>query len=191
MVSIGAGGSLTVQFATPILNDSSNPFGLDFIVFGNTGFVDTNWPAGQTDGSIFGSDTTSTRVSVSTDNVNYYTLNPSLAPVLDGLFPTDGGGSFQVPVNPTLTGADFAGLDLNGIRGLYAGSGGGTGFDIGWALDFDQNPVSLSGISYIRVDVLNGNAEIDGFSAVPEPGTWTFLGMGALALMVGARRRLA
>src|ERR1051325_8520284 len=39
IVSIGAGGSLTVQFDTPIRNDAANPFGVDFIVYGNAGFI--------------------------------------------------------------------------------------------------------------------------------------------------------
>src|SRR5688572_14673803 len=33
LVSIGAGGSLTLHFDAGIPNDPSNPFGLDFIVF--------------------------------------------------------------------------------------------------------------------------------------------------------------
>src|SRR5438876_9611741 len=42
LVSIGAGGSLTVKFNTPVLNHPLNRFGLDFIIFGNAFFVITN-----------------------------------------------------------------------------------------------------------------------------------------------------
>src|SRR4051812_4206439 len=42
LVSIGEGGSLTVRFDTPIVDDPAHPFGLDFIVFGNAGFTITN-----------------------------------------------------------------------------------------------------------------------------------------------------
>src|ERR1041384_5432468 len=63
LVSIGAGGSLTLKFTRPVLNHPRNRFGIDFIVFGNSGFIITNefsldtfdWigtPA--TDGSLFG-----------------------------------------------------------------------------------------------------------------------------------------
>src|SRR5216684_3195479 len=54
IVSIGAGGSLVVEFQTPILNHPNNLYGFDFIIFGNAFFTVTNWigtPA--TDGSLF------------------------------------------------------------------------------------------------------------------------------------------
>src|SRR5882757_10502951 len=42
LLSVGAGGFVTVQFATPIVNVPGNPFGLDFMIFGNAGFIITN-----------------------------------------------------------------------------------------------------------------------------------------------------
>jgi len=198
LVSIGAGGSLTVQFNSPILNRPGNPFGIDFNIFGNAGFVITNefdpdtftWigtPA--TDGSLFGADATATRVSVSADGINFFTLNPALAPMVDGLFPTDGAGDFSRSVNPSLNAGSFAGLDLAGIRLLYNGSGGGVGFDIAWAQDGIGNSVSLPSISFVRVDVLGGNAEIDGFAVVPEPASTSLLVLGSLALWAMRRRQ--
>ena len=192
LVSVGAGGSLTVQFNSPILNTPSHPFGLDFIIFGNSGFAITNGNysgGGITDGSLFGNNTGSTRVWVSADNLSYYLLNPTLAPVADGLFPTDAAGDFNRPVNPALTQADFAGKDLAGIRSLYSGSGGGTGYDISWAQDANGQSIFLSAISFVRVDVLSGKSEIDAISAVPEPAPW-ILGLMGLALSIWARRKL-
>lgn len=186
VVSVGAGGSLTVQFNSPILNHPSNPYGLDFIIFGNAGFVDTDWPNGMSDGSLYGNSAPgSTQVSVSADNINYFVLNTSLSPLVDSLYPTDGSGNFQTPVNPSWAASAFAGQNLSGIRALYAGSGGGAGFDIAWA------SVPLPAINYIRVEVLSGDADIDGFSAVPEPTTWALLGMGAVACAFSQRRRFA
>jgi hypothetical protein len=174
LLSIGAGGSLTIQFNETILHDPAHPFGLDFVIFGNAGFSITNGNfsgGGITDGSLFGANSGSTRVSVSRDNVNYYQLNPSLAPVVDGFFPTDGTGNFGQPMNPALNGAAFAGLDLAGLRKLYAGSGGGTGYNISWAQNTNGQSIALDRIGYIRVDVLSGSAEIDGFAAVASPSS--------------------
>jgi hypothetical protein len=191
LVSVGAGGSLTVQFSTPILNSPDHPYGLDFIIFGNSGFVITNGDfsgGGITDGSLFANNTGATRVWVSADNITYYVLNPALAPVADGLFPTDSEGDFHQPVNPALTQSDFAGKNLAGIRSLYAGSGGGTGYDISWAQDGFGQSVFLPSISYVRLEVLSGKSEVDAFSVVPEPGAWALALMGS-ALLIWKRRQ--
>ena len=187
VVSIGTGGSLTVQFNSPLPNNPSNPHGLDFVIFGNAGFVIVNGDysgGGITDGSLYASNEGGiTRVSISSDGLNYYQLDPALAPTVDQLFPTDGSGNFHLPVDPSLKNDSFNGLGLDGIRALYNGSGGGTGFDISWARNSQGQPVDLDSIQYVRVDVLNGASEIDGFSIVPEPGTWAFILLGGIALL--------
>jgi hypothetical protein len=177
IVSIGAGGSLTVEFKKPVLHHPHNPSGIDFIIFGNTGFIITNdfdanfnWigtPA--TDGSTFGENDGGTRVSVSRDGKEFYVLNPALAPTVDGLYPTDGSGDFHKAVDPTLTQADFSGLTAGGIQALYNGSGGGTGYDMSWAQDSKGRCVKLQEIRFIRVEVLSGHSEVDAFSAVFNP----------------------
>ena len=178
LLSLGTGGSLTVKFRKPVLNHPRNRFGIDFIIFGNAGFIITNafdpntfdWigvPA--TDGSLFGNNPGSTRVSVSRDGAVFYLLEPARAPVADGLLPTDGSGDFHTPADPTLTQADFAGQTLEGIRALYFGSAGGAGYDISWAVDSGGRRVWLSEINYVRVEVLSGKSEVDGLSAVFVP----------------------
>ena len=199
VVSIGAGGSLTLQFASPILNNPANAFGRDFNIFGNAGFVITNeysletfdWVgAPATDGSLYGSDATSTRVSVSSDGVNFYTLNPAFAPLVDSLFPTDGIGDFGLPLHPSLNAASFAGKTLTDIRALYNGSGGGASYDISWAQDGLGASVALTSIEFVRVEVLAGNAEIDGIVAVPEPTSLSMAVIGAAALMFARRKKV-
>src|SRR5215475_2810196 len=148
LVSVGAGGSLTLAFNSPILNSPTHPFGMDFIIFGNTGFIE-NFSTGTTDGSLLGNNTGATRVWVSADNLTYYQLNPALTPTVDGLFPTDAAGAAYQPINPALTSSSFAGLDLAGIRSLYNGSGGGTGYDISWAQDGGGQSVFLPSISFV------------------------------------------
>ena len=201
LVSIGAGGSLTVQFSSPIFNNPSNPFGLDFLVFGNSGFVVTNAydesfnPIGTpaTDGSLFGGGATAS-ISVSTDGQTFFTLSPELSPAIDAMFPTDGSGDFGTPVNPGLKGTDFAGLTLEDIRALYAGSGGGTGFDLAWARDASGAPVTVDLVRFVRVEVTEGKADLDGFSSVstvPEPSTWALIVLGCGVFIPACLRRRA
>jgi len=199
LVSLGTGGSLTVSFATPIFNDPQHPGGLDFQIFGGAGFIITNAfdenfnfiGTPTTDGSLFGAQTGEARVSVSTDGSTFFTLNPTLAPPVEALFPGDGQGDFTRPVNASLSDFSFAGLNLEGIRALYAGSGGGAGYDLAWALDSNGQPVELLSIRYVRVEVLSGKVELDGFSAVavPEPTTWALLVGGFSTLLSGRRKR--
>jgi hypothetical protein len=173
IVSIGTNGWLTLEFNPPIINDPSNPFGLDFLVFGNSFFGITNGNfsgGGITSGAIGGNNTGSTMVEVSADGVNWYTLNPALAPTFDGLFPTDGRGNPRLPVNPALTTNDFGGLGLSGIRALYNGSAGGTGFDVSWAQDTNGYAVDLPIVRYVRLDVLSNKSEVDAVSAVQGSG---------------------
>jgi hypothetical protein len=178
ILSIGAGGSLTVKLTAPVLNHPLNRFGTDFIIFGNSGFIITNefdfdtfsWigtPA--TDGSLFGANSGETRVSVSRDGVTFYELDPELTPTVDVLLPTDGAADFSTPVDPELTAADFAGLTLEQIRALYHGAAGGAGYDLASARDAAGNPVRLNSINYVRIEVLSGKAEVDGFSGVFNP----------------------
>ena len=178
LVSIGAGGSLTVKFDKPVHNHPRNRFGVDFIIFGNAGFIITNdfdfntfdWvgtPA--TDGSLFGGGEGQSRVSVSQDGVNFYTLNPAAAPAVDSFSPTDGSGDFTVPADPTLTQTEFAGLTEDQIRALYLGSAGGSGYDLSTAQDAYGNAVHLPFVSFVRIEVISGKVDVDGVSAVFNP----------------------
>ena len=181
IVSIGAGGSLVVRLQKPILNHPRNIDGLDFTIFGNSGFIITNdfdlttyeWigiPA--TDSSLFGESTGETRVSVSFNGKHFFALNPALAPNVDGFPPTDGTGDFRVPVDPKLSAENFAGATLNDLRGLYDGSAGGASYDIAWAVDAKGRRVWLPMVRFIRIDVLSGKTEVDGFSSVARAPRW-------------------
>jgi len=193
VVSIGSGGWLTLRLDAPILNDPAHPFGVDFLLFGNAGFVITNGDfsgGGITDGLLFGANSGLSKISVSPDNVNWYGLDPALAPLVDALYPTDGSGDFSMPVNPAISAADFAGRDLAGLRALYGGSGGGASFDLAWARDTNGAPVSLTRVHFVRVDMQGGHGEIDGIAVVPEPGVGVLClaGAGAAVAWAGLRR---
>jgi hypothetical protein len=175
IVSIGTGGHLAVRFHQPILNHPHNLGGLDFTIFGNAGFIITNefdlttfdWigtPA--TDGALFGEGTGAMAVSVSRDGKDFFILDPRSMPRIDSFPPTDGAGDPGIPVPAGLSPSDFAGATLEVMRTLYAGSAGGASFDLENALDLDGRPVFLPEIRYIRIDVLEGRAEVDAIVAV-------------------------
>jgi len=151
IVSIGAGGHLEVRFDTPVTDDPANPFGIDLLIFGNTGFIDVAFPGGVA-GGLFGDD--GCTVEVSPDGVAWFEITGAHA---DGLYPTvgylDAGpydgvpgvvpSDFTLPVDPALRTTDFTGLDLAGILALYTGSGGGAGVDIG--------SVGLAAVCCVRI----------------------------------------
>lgn len=185
IVSIGAGGHLTVEFFEPITNSASNLFGVDLLIFGN-GFFTGSPISGIFEEGPF-------TVSVSSNGSDFVTL-PGL--YFDGMFPTlgfldstdpfgsDGGlvpSDFTRPVNPALSLVDFTGLSFAQLIALYDGSGGGIPVDIG--------PSGLSEVYFVRLDVLDGKIEIDAFSTVPEPHSLLLVAGLALALRRGALSR--
>ncbi|HTO70354.1 MAG TPA: hypothetical protein VMR31_10875 [Myxococcota bacterium] len=190
VVSIGAGGELTVKFDHPITDDPHHSYGIDLLVFGNA-FLGLDFDTGIADGTLFDEPG---HIAVSQDGVTWVNVPNVFA---DSLFPTLGfqntpgpfasGGTiptdFTKPVNPALTAASFAGKDIAGVSALYAGSGGGAGIDL--------SVLGLPWIEYVRVFQPAGDAfstEVDAFAAVPEPGMPTLLGVAGLAL-VGRRSR--
>ncbi len=187
LVSIGRGGQLTVHFDQPITNDASHLYDADLIVFGNSGFIDSNYPNGQigNPASLFGANSTS--VEVSNDGVTFVPV-PTL---IGSLFPTQGyldSGPFDTvagsdetdffkPVNPALSLSSFNGLTFAQAMALYDGSGGGTPIDIA--------STGLSSVSYVRVNVAanaSGSTEIDAFARVPEPQSAILILMAAAAI---------
>jgi hypothetical protein len=188
IASVGIGGWLTVRFDEPVRDDALNPFGIDLLVFGNAGVIDTDWPRGQA-GGLFGAGGS---IEVSADGIEWH-LVPGIAPC--GMFPTLGYSDLlePYPTEPGLVNSDFTrpvnpafdptGLAYGEIFAAYAGSGGGAGIDL--AL------VGLSEVSFVRITNPDGaeSIEIDAFSdvrAVPGPGA---AGIVALGAMVGRRRR--
>lgn len=187
IVSIGAGGFLTVKFDAPVVDDPLNPFGIDLLIFGNSFYEDLDYPNGLA-GGLFADRAT---IEVSADGVDWRTI-PLLTP--DGRFPTLGYADSLTPYDtvPGLVETDFTrpvnpafnptGKTFHEIVAGYDGSGGGTGVDLA--------AVSLSSISFVRVSrdaSLPGKFEIDAFadvSAVPSPG-----GAAMIALGVALRSR--
>ena len=193
LVSVGAGGHLTLGFDRAITNDGSHAFGVDFIVFSNAGFIDTTWTDADptNDGTgftgsnpfIFGSGGAAT-IQVSVDGTEWITatttmldLFPTLgysdysepSPLAEGLIESD----FTQAMDPALSASDFANMSFAQLRDAYNGSGGGIGIDIA--------STGLSTANYVRFLNESGQAfEIDAVAVVPAPGALIALGMFGL-----------
>jgi hypothetical protein len=194
VVSIGAGGSLVVRFDHPVADDASNPYGIDLLVFGNA-FLGLDYDTGLADGTLVFDEPG--RIAVSQDGVTWFDVSGVFA---DALFPTlayqdtpgpfSSGGtirtSYTRPVNPALTPAAFAGMDMAQVSALYGSSGGGAGIDL--------SPLGLPWIEYVRVFQPAGDGfstEVDAFADVPEPGFLTLFGVAALGLTSSRARRMS
>ncbi|HNQ72671.1 MAG TPA: hypothetical protein PKN95_03575 [Verrucomicrobiota bacterium] len=175
--------AVTVKFDRPIEDNPAHPYGVDFQVFGNafytsSGFTDET--ADMQNCHLTGGVTTEPmRVSVSPDGLNWYTYTNG--PFADTAFPTHAfawdAGQFQntglgwtaarmdftKPVNPVfneMLGNPGSLLSAAEAIELYAGSGGGTGFDLAES--------GFAWIQYVRVAAAAGYyaGEIDAFAAV-------------------------
>ena len=201
ITTVSSGASVTVRMGRPVTDDPQNPFGVDFLVFGNSfftgtgGFVDdgTDLNNYALDGNIFDEPTT---VSVSPDNVNWYTY--ANGPFADTALPTNGfiydsaaaawtdqAADPTRPVDPVLASQIAGRSAADVLDDVYRGSAGGTGFDLAQS--------GFASIQFIRVDGLPGRSggEVDAFAdvrAVPEPGSTALLGLASAVLL---RRRRA
>jgi len=177
VVTIGSGGELILRFNHPVGNDENNPYGIDFIIFGNAWWwvedggawgPESN-PETITVGNTFYAE--QGIVSVSQDGSDWYEF--STGPYADDFAPTAGykwDDDNDVwaeeldptrPVDPNLTIAGFDGNSVAEIIDAYDGSAGGTGFDIG--------TLGLQWIQYVRIkdDPLSpGLPEIDAIADV-------------------------
>ncbi len=157
VVTIGSGGELILRFNHPVGDDENNPYGIDFIVFGNARWRIAgggSWgpesnPETVTVGSGFYKEQGIVSVSQTGDpnepNDWYYF---SKGPYADDFAPTASYKWDDVndvwsdeldptrPVDPNLTIADFDGNSVAEIINIYDGSASGTGFDL---KDLDPN----------------------------------------------------
>ena len=198
LYSIGEGGHLTLRLGEAAVERPGHAFGVDLILFGNGGLIDAGF-GGGTPGTVGGSfSVNDVEFEVSQDGMNFV----SLGTVREGATPAMGyldGGRFDTTpgsllsdqrkaVDPSLTAADFDGLDLAGVRLLYNGSAGGTGIDISGS--------GLSEVWYVRISVPDDldamtslKSEIDAVLVVPGVGPAGVLALGSAGVL--RRRRVA
>ena len=168
ILSIGSGGHVVVVFNQPVTDDPNNLYGIDLLIFGNTGLIDVDYPNGVV-GGVFGND--GGVVEVSPNGKDWTPVNtvaadgpwPTIGYVDSGPYDTVPGTvltDFTRPVDPALTLNDFMGLTHEQVIEKYRGSGGGAGIDLA--------STGLSSIQYVRISVPAGakNVEIDALADV-------------------------
>ncbi|MBN2212568.1 MAG: hypothetical protein JW709_14315 [Sedimentisphaerales bacterium] len=186
VTTLNAGSYIIVGFGHNISDDPGNPYGMDFIVYGN-GFFEarqttpsgTNEVDPNTDMSVYQlANPTSVEeerilISVAQDpNGPWYAFSDG--PYGDTAYPTqafswdanthDWGPpmNWLRPINPALTVCDFNGLTVEQAIGLYDGSAGGTAFDLQQLAPEDYSALSADPqtsrkwIRYIKVEPAPG-----------------------------------
>ena len=185
---------VVIEFDHDVVDDPNNPFGLDFIVFGNAFGVGTtdayySQDMGPNGISFTGSGTPEEAlVEVSQDGRTWYAFNdgphgddfaPTLGFVYDDVTPDTAlysGNKWWgkmadacYPVDPSLSWASLRGLTLAEVAKRYNGSAGGTGFDIG-KLNLPTNAQGRKWFRYVRISGMESdtpNDEGDSFT-LPE-----------------------
>ncbi len=186
---------VTLEFDPPITDHPLNPYGVDFIVFGNTmqGYTSEAYATGMNDPATITFTGTGNAepglVEVSQDGVVWHAFADG--PFADDVLPTMGRMYDLVnpdptlfegnlwwgrpsdptfPMDPALTKTDLSGLTLAEVARRYNGSAGGTGFDIG-GFDLAPDHRGRKWVRYVRITNLgtldnNITTEVDAVSRV-------------------------
>lgn len=184
---------VTVEFDHQVEDDPLNPYGIDFIVFGNTFVYSEGW-----DYYYDGVDPFSIRfgdgaapepglVEVSQDGVTWYAFAdgpfadtmPTLGHVIDTNAPNASlfAGNLwwgaetdpTVPTDPRITYADYMGVSLGEICLRMGKSAGGDGFDIS-RFDLPRNERGMKWIKYVRVSPMpTGELDDEGYPVYTTP----------------------
>lgn len=172
---LGEDDFVVIEFDHDVVDDPNNPFGLDFIVFGNAFgygssedyYTQATDPSHVTFSAAGGPDPGF--VEVSQDGKTWYGFEGG--PYCDDFAPTLGfvydsvksdGRIFSgnqwwgkmtdacYPVDPSLSWSDLDGLTLAEVARRYNGSAGGTGYDIG-SLNLPVNAQGRKWFRYVRI----------------------------------------
>lgn len=158
ITEISDGGQITVNMGRKIYDDPDHPYGVDFIVYGNSffsasglsGFVGDNTDLNQVKlGSSPGGHPVT--VSVSQDGVNWFTYSNTSALFPDNAYRwddtndswTDEEMNPTKPLDPFLYTNNFSGRTVAAGLDQFVGAVGGTGYDL--------KASGLPWIQYIRV----------------------------------------
>ena len=190
--------ALTVAFDHDVVDDPANPFGIDFIVYGNSlctrsnnsNYTQTTDPDTgvfvTSDETAVGSSAEPGKVEVSADGTTWHVLDghadsymPTLGRVYDKANPDatlfEGNQWWGEPTNPLypvdprVTWESCAGLSLGELCRRYNGSAGGRGFDIsGTTLPKDAKGRRY--FRYVRITALpTGQMDAEGYPVYTQP----------------------
>lgn len=176
LVSLGAGGVIELAFDHRVFDHPDNPYGIDFIVFGNSFQSVASggaWTNGDPNTVTVGAScfVEPAIVAVSQDGIHWhvYTNGPfadGFAPTLGRVFDTnhvDGslgewnrwwGGPTDptLPIDPSLAPSQWAGMSVAEISRRYRGGAGGVGFDLA-ALPLATDEITgLKWIQFVRIE---------------------------------------
>jgi hypothetical protein len=189
IVTVGVGGHLILKFNHKICDDRNNPYGYDFIVFGNSLFsIGGNWDYGDPCNCFISSGQVNAekgKVSVSQDGVNWFSFDDgpwadSFAPTLRRVFDPNEPAYYPgwenlwwgeetnptLPLDPNVDPNDFAGKSLAEVCLVYGKSAGGTAFDLRRLADFNNLAIDpQSGerwIQYVMIECLGTDPGLGG-----------------------------
>jgi hypothetical protein len=180
LTGVAAAGHLVVAFDHRVLDHPDNPYGADFILFGNTlqniALNSVYWTNGNPTATRAAKacNREQGRVLVSQDGTNWIAYpSAALDPGADDFAPTLGrvydtnrvdeslgawnawwGGATDptVPLDPALAPADWENLSVAELAQRYRGSAGGTAFDLS-GLPLTPDPhTGCKWIRYVRIE---------------------------------------
>ncbi len=173
ITEISNGGQITVKLGRKVYDDPNNPYGVDFIIYGNSFFSasgggaikdSTDLDIATLSSGFYGHPTL---VSVSQDGTNWFTFTNNGALYPDNAYRWDATNHAWTdeqlnptkPLNPSIYGMNFGGTTAASALDEFTGAAGGTGFDL--------KQSGLPWIQYVRVQPVAGTyTVIDSIAAV-------------------------
>ncbi len=169
------GGQITVQMGQKIYADPHHPYGVDFIIYGNSFFESISGVSGIiSDNTDLSAATLKSSaiaghpavVSVSQDGINWFTFTNVQTVFPDEAFRWDNMNASWTdeqmnptkPLNPYLYTNNFAGQTIAGVLDQFTGASGGSGYSL--------EKLGLPWIQYVRIQPAPGTyAVIDAIAA--------------------------
>ncbi len=188
--------AIDIEFDHRVYDDPQNPYGQDFIVFGNamlsyTGNGSSYYAEGEAPENFTIASTCISehaKVEVSQDGKTWHTIPD--APYADGFAPTLGytydtnapcselfDGNLwwskrtdpTLPLPPNLTSRDWSGISLAELCKRYNGSAGGTSYDISKINNLPIDETGRKWIKFVRIKPVFEEYDDEGYPLYSEP----------------------